>query len=176
MDFTALQQARLQAMNRQMSMKRPMQPMQSVNPSTTASTGMNSNNMDTMQNLMTQSVATSPENVNRSINIELSKIAKIFSGPFLIFILIFLGILVFFTLGNCVIYGLLITEDQDKNPKINKGYAIFMLAMNVIGLILLSICFIWIIVKFNSYKSSVQNSLLRVSNFVMSCADKGVKF
>ena len=109
-----------------------------------------------------------------SINAEYDKLAKLLSGPFLIFILIFLVILIFLTASNCAIYGILSTEDQAKEPKIKKGFAIFMLVINVIGLLVLVVLFIWILLKFNSYKRNIQEGLTKIYNFYKNCTKANI--
>jgi hypothetical protein len=104
-----------------------------------------------------------------SVNYEYDKLAKMLSGPFLIFVLIFLVILIFLTASNCAIYGILSTEDQAKEPKIKKGYAIFMLVINVIGLLLLVVLFIWILLKFKSWRNKIQEELTKIYNFYQGC-------
>jgi ABC-type multidrug transport system fused ATPase/permease subunit len=104
-----------------------------------------------------------------SINYEYDKLAKMLSGPFLVFILIFLVILIFLTASNCAIYGIIATEDQSKEPKIKKGYSIFMLVINVIGLLLLVVLFIWVLLKFKSWRHKIQEGLSKIYNFYKNC-------
>jgi len=104
-----------------------------------------------------------------SVNYEYDKLAKMLSGPFLVFVLIFIVILIFLTASNCAIYGILATEDQSKEPKIKKAYSIFMLVINVIGLLLLVVLFIWILLKFKSWRKKIQDELTIIYNFYQGC-------
>lgn len=89
----------------------------------------------------------------------LETVYKFLGGTFLIFLLIFLGILIFMTISNCVIYGIIISEDQKKDLKIDQGYAIFMLVMNVIGLLVIVFLFFWILFKFKAYRNKVKETI-----------------
>ena len=99
------------------------------------------------------------DGVQLAIMQNLETISKFLGGGFLIFLLIFLGILIFMTISNCVIYGIIITEDQKKDLKIDKGYAIFMLAMNVIGLLIIIFLFFWILFKFKAYRNKIRDTI-----------------
>lgn len=99
------------------------------------------------------------DGVQLAIMQNLETISKFLGGAFLIFLLIFLGILIFMTISNCVIYGIIISEDQNKDLKIDKGYAIFMLAMNVIGLLIIIFLFFWIIFKFKAYRQKLKETI-----------------
>jgi hypothetical protein len=89
----------------------------------------------------------------------LETVSRFLGGTFLIFLLIFLGILIFMTISNCVIYGIIITEDQKKDLKIDQGYAIFMLVMNIIGLLVIVFLFFWILFKFKAYKNKIKETI-----------------
>jgi hypothetical protein len=89
----------------------------------------------------------------------LEQVSNFMGGAFLIFVLIFLGILIFMTISNCVIYGIIISEDQNKDLKIDKGYAIFMLAVNVIGLLVIVFLFFWILFKFKAYRKKIKETI-----------------
>ena len=99
------------------------------------------------------------DGVQLAIMQNLETISKFLGVAFLIFVLIFLGILIFMTISNCVIYGIIITEDQKKDLKIDQGYAIFMLAMNVIGLLVIIFLFFWILFKFKAYRNKIKETI-----------------
>lgn len=99
------------------------------------------------------------DGVQLSIMKNLETISRFLGGAFLIFLLIFLGILIFMTISNCVIYGIIISEDQKKDLKIDQGYAIFMLVMNVIGLLIIIFLFFWIIFKFKAYRHKLKETI-----------------
>jgi hypothetical protein len=92
----------------------------------------------------------------------LEQVSNFMGGAFLIFVLIFLGILIFMTISNCVIYGIIISEDQNKDLKIDKGYAIFMLALNVIGLLVIIFLFFWILFKFKAYRGKIKETISNI--------------
>lgn len=99
------------------------------------------------------------DGVQLAIIQNLETISKFLGGAFLIFLLIFLGILIFMTISNCVIYGIIISEDQKKDLKIDQGYAIFMLVVNVIGLLIIIFLFFWILFKFKAYRNKIRDTI-----------------
>ena len=100
--------------------------------------------------------------------VNLEQTGNFLGGSFLIFVLIFLGLLIFMTISNCVIYGIIISEDQNKDLKIDKGYAIFMLALNVIGLLVIIFLFFWILFKFKAYRKKIKETIQSVMRSVQN--------
>lgn len=106
------------------------------------------------------------QNQTTDVNVPLQQIAKVESflgGTFLIVLLCFLGFLFIFTLINCVVYGKLSTGED---PKISKGFAAFVLAMNILGLLLIGALFVWIILRFKTIKMNVENGIKSLRNII----------
>ena len=108
------------------------------------------------------------DGIQMAVMQNLEQVSHFLGGAFLIFVLIFLGILIFMTISNCVIYGIIISEDQNKDLKIDKGYAIFMLAMNVIGLLVIIWLFFWILFKFKAYRKKINETIQYVMRSVQN--------